>query len=743
MPVPDRLKAPSKTTAPSRAPQWETVLEEDFAGFASGSEAEPAPVIEFENEYHIPETYTHQPGWTGQGVRPAGGCVALYPWETAYGDQRGGYISTPPADYPGTVEITLRARALGSETAGLWVALCDDYYGPGDDLEVEISGQWQTYTLQAQGSLEDPGYFQIMAETGNILVDDVKITFRRDRIASPAAHNAVNLSSTSFKASWEDTGAPTYRLNVSCLAPDPNGVSGSMFENFDGDSEGWTIRGTAENTDATFLSSGSKSLKLGELTDSLTSPRLPAAMTALSFWVCPSAYEDDDYNLSLLRVEILHENTGLWEPIAQIPYYFITQGGGAYPMSPYALGDDAVAVRFSIVQKGNVDFYIDDVAIEYASRGIRSEFIKDLDLTQTEYVVEAIDPRNEYTYWVQAIDDDLISAPSNEIWVDGVAGLKVQVNRPTDVADGAFTVSWQPLGHADSYSLTLSGITRAQEEIKDVTVIAENFDRIDQGTVEQPGSDWLSPFDFGAADWADNAWQATNPAWAMGMAGSFGTTWYGTAGLVFSPRLNLSANAGKGFDVEATVVTTTPAFTDAEGTEWAEGVFVMVLDSHTDYQAKAYALIETPRTGSTSARVHVPVEPGVSLDDVIVAFMSMSGQTFFVDDVRISQNLLPGEVLHSPLGTTATAQTSHRYENLTPGATYGVSVTASAEHNYENFLSQPSDLIEIKIEAAGIEEIPSTDAASEEIFTPGGRRVVGPLPAGLYITRSGKKLTVK
>ena len=42
--------------------------------------------------------------------------------------------------------------------------------------------------------------------------------------------------------------------------------------------------------------------------------------------------------------------------------------------------------------------------------------------------------------------------------------------------------------------------------------------------------------------------------------------------------------------------------------------------------------------------------------DVIIAFMSMSGLTFFIDDVRISQNLKAGESLVSDQTSVVTSE---------------------------------------------------------------------------------------
>ena len=87
----------------------------------------------------------------------------------------------------------------------------------GDDqIDAELTDQWQAFTLVASNGL-----------TRNPILDPVlglrlrsadrrhKIEFRQDRIATPYALNAVNVSPTEFVASWEEVnGAEAYLLNI-------------------------------------------------------------------------------------------------------------------------------------------------------------------------------------------------------------------------------------------------------------------------------------------------------------------------------------------------------------------------------------------------------------------------------------------------------------------------------------------------------------------------------------------------
>ncbi len=702
-------------------PAPQTLLNEDFSKFSDGTPDAPGAEIAYEDGYYIPETLTEQPGWTGGGVYPAGGTVALM---TRSIDDRLGFISTPPLPLGGTATLTFKARCLPGHTGGsLWIALCDDYYGPGEDqADFELTDEWETYTLVAtHAELDEYSYFQIQAENNYVQIDDVNIDLVRDRLPSPYPNKAINISPTEFIASWDDCDTPLYRLNVICQRPDENPIQGVIAESFDGiklNADGKTIDLTSPNyptgweinlsshgqqdistTEGTYLSAP-QSLFFEAEEDAITSPETPEPINGFKFWVKPSQMDDDDYGMSLLRVEIYHSLTGTWENIAHLPAYWMEKDGDFYEFSPEALGEDATRVRIAMIQRGKVDFYIDDVEISYASRGVTEFIVKDLDIEQTSYTVTGINPDFDYSYYVQATDGDIFSEPSYVIWVDGITGLKPEVLQPTDVTSNSFTANWKKLGHATKYKVETECILRANQDMPGTVILEEDFNLIDSEV-----SFWMSPYNFAENGMASTGWCATQPAWQPGMAGTSGTSWYGGAGLVYSPVLNLSGNAGQGFEVEATVVTTTDKIQDEQGNSYEEGVFVMVLNSINDSQAVTAALIETPTIGSHTAKVTVANPDGADLSNVIVAFMNKSGTPFYVDDVKITQNLRKGEETTVPFSIEFTDETSLTIDGLREGVDYSYKVTASTNRNYEDFISETSDTMLVTTGTVGVETI--------------------------------------
>lgn len=624
-----------------------------------------------------------------------------------------------------------------------------------------------------------------MAEEGIAQIDDVKIVFRRDRIGRPYPLPAKNVSPTEFVAAWEEvSGADGYLLTVMCTSAPEHIVSGEILETFDGINvnpdgktinrdnpsypEGWTIsvcdNGSQDvTTDQTGLSSAPVAIMFDAVGDMIESPATPEPIDKLSFWCKPSAYSDSYEYMSLIRLEIYHSLTDRWENVGHLGYFNFPQAGGLYTVDAQTLGHDATRMRLSFIQRSNIDFCIDDIRMHYVTRGTTAPMLADHKVSDTEYTVKDINPRNEYTYFVKAYRDELVSPASDAVWVDGIAGLQVETEEATEVSPTSFTANWKPLGHATSYSVSTYQVVAPAADIADVVVLEESFDNITEGTVENPGSDWVSPFDFGAKGWASTAWCATQPAWAKGMAGTRGTNvWMGVAGLVYTPVLDLSCYDGSGIKVEATFVTTVDSF-EYNGASEPEGVYAMVMNSNDLATPIASGLLPTPKAGSTSGLITINNVPeGADLSNVVIAFMNKSGLTFFVDYAKITMNVPAGTTLFTPLGSMSTENTYCRFEGLDSRFDHAYAVTASANHNYETYVSDMSELRHVKTSTAAVSEVTAgsddevaiatsagailvkaAEGVAVEVFTPAGHRVAAgsgscrfEVAAGIYIVHT-------
>ncbi len=728
--------------AASKAPvSPQTVVDEDFSRLTQGSEENPV-LINLDG-YYIPDNLTAQPGWTGKAVAEANGAIAILSYEDEYYGETNGYIHTPRMYLYGEVTISFRAKTIGSQSGNMWVPLCDDYDGPVDELDCELTDEWQEFTFTSfESTPYYNNYFQFSPEDCKVLIDDLKIAVTHNKVVEPSALPATNLSLTAFRAEWESVADPeSYVFNVYSKEKPEHFEEGSIYQNFDSINiidgttsidnenpnypEGWEISvSNAGNndvcTDPGSYNSSPLAINLDAVGDRIVSCETPLPIRSLEFWIKPSTIEQESYDYSLIQVSVFSNK---WSAIANLPNYWLEEDGMFYSFDAKAIGEGVTKVKIEYLQKGekSVSFAIDDICLEYETADVRVPFIEDLEISGeiNSYEVDGIDPEKNYYYFVKAKSGDLMSVDSYHIWVDGLTGLTPVALDATDVTANSFTARWEAMPHATDYAVKVSRLTKAEKDMEDVTVIEENFDKINNGTVDNPGYDFVSPFNFGDNNMANSSWMATQPRWANGMAGSAGTSWYGSAGLVASPRLTLSNNGGA-FDVEFTAYNTQPD----------DVIFCMILNELTDQQALDSRNLQMgSQPGLVSGKVHFD-ESDENRSDVIIAFMSMSGLTFFIDDVRISQNLKAGESLVSDQTSVVTSGTSYNFSSLPEGSSYSYYVTASASKDYTDYATNRSNIITVDNILSGIDKI---DDAGIHVNVNGSRITVSGVETGANI----------
>lgn len=687
-----------------RALAEKTLLSEDFSLWTNGSEQDPK-LVEV-TSYRIPDAMMQQGGWTANGAYEMGGVCGLLDRPNAKpsdgAEFQYGTITTPAFMLYGTATLTFRARRMTGDETILWVAMCDDYYGLGEDQEdIVLTDDWKEYTITAtHGSDYDPSYFQFVAMYGHVALDDVRLTFRQDKLVAPVALPAENLSLTEFRANWNYEDDANFRLNVYKLAAPEGGETGTV----------------------TYVPDNKVFSEVGQ---EYTTPATPEDIRGVRFSITPSAQSDDQTWMSLLAIKIYYPEEEKWDWVANLPYYYIENN--TYEIIPEAILRGARQVKVEFIQKGQVSFTVDDITLDYAPSPVPVPVVENYETTANSYVVSDIDPEADHFYYVQAFEGDIVSEKSNEVWVDGLNGLQVKTLDPTDVTGSSFTANWQPMPKAADYVLDLLQITNAKEDMPQVTVLEENFDGITTGTVNNPGYDWVSPYDFGANGMAKTGWSATNPCWANGMAGTQGTSYYGTAGLVMSPMLDLSCNEGKGFDVEFSTYVTVDKL-EYEGQTYPEGVFAMILYSPEDAQAAASGYLETLTVGLHSGKVHVNTE-GLDLHNVYVAFMNMTGTRFFIDEVKITQDLKAGESLSRPLGSAVTDKTSHAFSGLKYGCDHAYAVTARRTREFQNYQTDRSDLMHVPTAEASVDGID----AGRNVISGGHGHILASAPTAMNV----------
>jgi hypothetical protein len=321
--------------------------------------------------------------------------------------------------------------------------------------------------------------------------------------------------------------------------------------------------------------------------------------------------------------------------------------------------------------------------------------ITDTLLTDTFCVVSGIDPSMEHFYNVKVKEGDMISEPSEDIWVDGIRGVTPVALPATDVTENSFTANWEINYNAGSYKLNILQTTTTQKDNQEVVILEEDFSGITDGTFDNPGFSWDLVHSLSENGQSEHDWLLTYPRWVVGMAGSQGPNYYsGKAGLVVGPEMKFGNNAVK---------VSFKAYNKVAG----DRLWVMIIKDHEAAQAEIGVPVAFSVTGSGYITDSV-VLSGVDFGNtpLHVAFMSEQGE-FYVDDITISL-IVPqaGTLVEIPYKTIEVSDTSYTFTNLPEGITdYAYNVMVKRTKDFLSYTSNYSNTIEVKLISTDVEHI--------------------------------------
>ena len=697
------------------------VLEEDFLLCTAGTPEKPdtmniAPGTNY--VYEVDAAYTHQPHWSGYYVFQAGGCVAISEYDY-YGYMYGGHISTPEAELYGEVTVTFRARRAGTTpNAGkLDLSLCDNTSGRLESVEFELTTEWQDFTWTSnKGTFNNKNIFQFSTVGGTILIDDIKVTRLRNRTPGVVANLPKNNSATEFVANWQRSQVAEidgYLFSVWCKEMPKEEVSGSLSYDFEsinvksdgqtidadnpGYPEGWTIDVSSQGskdmcTTTGDYKSGKQAIHFDAEGDYILTPETPAPIHKISFWVKPSSMAEEEYNYSMVGVQVKNMD-GEWEAIANLPNYWMEKKGGYLSFEGDELGHYINQIKLVCVGSYGITFAIDDITLEYKTQPMPKALITDTLLTDTFCVVSGIDPSVEHFYNVKVKEGDMISEPSEDIWVDGIRGVTPVALPATDVTENSFTANWEKNYNAGSYKLSILQTTTTKVDNEEVVILEEDFSGITDGTFDNPGFSWDLVHNLSENGQSEHDWLLTYPRWVVGMAGSQGPNYYsGKAGLVVGPEMKFGNNAVK---------VSFKAYNKVAG----DRLWVMIIIDHEATQAEIGIPVAFSTTGSGYITDSV-VLSGVDFGNapLHVAFMSEQGE-FYVDDIRISF-IVPtaGTIVEIPYKTIETPETSYTLTDL-PMGDYAYQVLVKRTKDFLTYTSNYSNRIDVKLLSTDVKNI--------------------------------------
>ena len=699
------------------------VLEEDFSLCTAGTPEVPdakniAPGTNY--VYEVDSSYTHQPHWSGYYVFQAGGCVAISQYDY-YGYLYGGHISTPEAELYGEATISFRARRAGtSATAGkLDLSLCDNGSGRLESIEFDLTSEWQDFTWTSnKGSFNKRNIFQFCTVDGTILIDDIKVTRVRNRTPGVVANLPKNNSATEFVANWQRSQVEDidgYLFSVWYKEMPEEEISGTLSYDFesinvktDGQSidtanpsfpEGWDINVSSQGskdmcTTTGNYKSGKQAINFDAEGDYIISPETPAPIHKISFWVKPSSMAEEEYDFSMVGVQVKNMN-GEWEAIANLPNYWMEKKGGYLSFEGDEVGHYVNQVKLVCVGSYGITFAIDDITLEYQTQALPVKWITDSLVTDTFCVVSGIDPKKEYFYHVKVKEGDLISEPSEDIWVDGIQGVTPIALPATDITENSFTANWEKNYNAGSYKLNILQTTTTKRDNEEVLILEEDFSGITDGTFDNPGFSWDLVHNLSENGQSEHEWLLTYPRWVDGMAGSQGPNYYsGKAGLVVGPEMKFGNNAVK---------VAFKAYNKVAG----DRLWVMIIKNHEATQAEIGIPVAFSTTGSGYITDSV-VLSGIDFGNtpLHVAFMSEQGE-FYVDDIKISF-IVPqaGTMVEIPYKTIEVTDTSYTFTDLPEGITeYAYNIMVKRTKDFYTYTSNYSNTIEVKLISTDVEDI--------------------------------------
>jgi len=328
----------------------------------------------------------------------------------------------------------------------------------------------------------------------------------------------------------------------------------------------------------------------------------------------------------------------------------------------------------------------------------------------------------EHFYNVKVKEGDLISAPSNSVWVDGITGITPVALPATDITENSFVANWEGNHNAGSYKLTISQTETTTTANQEVVMIEEDFSGIKDGTFTDPGFSWDLIHNLSEHGQSTQEWLLTYPRWVVGMAGSQGPNEYsGRAGLVLSPKMKLGNNAVK---------VSFKAYNKLAG----ERIWVIAVEEHDSPQAVTGIVV--PCGKANTFTTDTVILDGVDFGEkpLHIAFMSEQGE-FYIDDVKISL-IVPeaGTVIEKVYKTLEVKETSCAITDLPAGTTeYAYNVIVKRTKDFLDYTSNISNTVLVNLLGTDVENVPTPNTNNATKVISDGQ---------LLILRDGKTYNV-
>lgn len=306
----------------------------------------------------------------------------------------------------------------------------------------------------------------------------------------------------------------------------------------------------------------------------------------------------------------------------------------------------------------------------------------------TSRKVENLDPEKAYWYYVQGESGGVKSA----IWqiekVDGF--LKPTVAEATDITPTSYTANWQRLPKAVGYTVQNYLFETATESgVKDV--LAENFDKCTEGTVDEPVA--VSDPD----QYTDvSGWSGRNIIIAGGMLGANNGAFPRNMSYLRSPEMNLAANQGK-YKIHIKAHGTAGDLLSVYRVDY-------MIDTNGDGIPDALNIHKS--TFDQNGVIDETWEMNDGAEAVTLSFEENKMKKFFIDEISITQEIEAGTVTKyakEKVEINDPQTTSYTFTGLEENGQYGFEVTGVRYGDYNSTeMSEPSEIKMVELTSTGI-----------------------------------------
>jgi hypothetical protein len=712
----------------------EVLIDEDFSAMTTGTNDAPDEsqmLASFwgQGPEYIDASLTKQDLWEGNKVYSAGGAVALL---------NNGVLNTPLGDYSGDLTITITLKALKKDSYVMLNVVKGGYSTPSG-ISVQLVNLyadqgWKEVILKVHNTHADnDGFFQVNS-SGNVLIDNIRITSTMNFIAKPVIKPETNFTKNSFTANWQKVrvaGYYNFGLYKRTLISDKDSTINENFENVNEDGsnlpKGWDIRQHGlEKIETTGGEGGTKGLIIGS-NDTIATPFLFAKLKSMKVWMHISGKDLDPYALAEASINIEGRTINGWEYIGSlISSWFYNEYNEDLMADTKNMLQKYYGIRLTTYKMPANSYLVVDNFDFSTNPPAKLETVIDKDTTFTKelsYTATGLDSLTDYYYSVAS----RYYTTESEQELHFAFGLSTPVlSKATDIdSRGRYTANWKSVPKATRYLVNNFGVYKATADETEHAVLDEDFSKINSEVTNS--TDPYHPEAVGNQDVTSLEDFTNLPGWegygntiSQGMIGA--QSYYGAATFIRTPGLYLAnddkfvlslkaygtANDCLGVIINNNIYQIVLTDTDSEGNGFIDGVF------------------DVPECGK----------------NVAITFYSKGAMPFMLDNVKVSQNLKAGSFVYTYLSSQETKPDvlNAQFTNLDK-YDYGLfayNVYAYYDLDGSTAISDASEFMHVNLEdGSSVTNLnPITVSSFKEYFTIDGKKVSSEnLGKGIYIVR--------